>query len=782
LLVLQGLGFGGPAVRTQLDRGLVRTGLAGRGLQARNVRRSFAQLGEPRLQRQEARPIQGDNQAVDLQGKGSARGYVEGIIVSGTRLQRLRHVWHRLLHRENGQGLVEYALLVTLVSVASITALGFFSGKIQALYGDLFTGVNHVAQPASGTGGTFQLPPQGGGFQGALCNFVIGLGSNQISFSYYPAGVVYPPGTAQSPQGFEGMYVPQSQQGELSSLIALGCNVPTSFDIDGYSFDCNWSFGAWQTPGGASFGAACQVTPTMSVTLAPSGQVTLGTTLTATASGYPSATNYTWRWYRNNSTNCASGTYTLWDTNNTGGNTNTDTPGAGDGNRCYQVTVVAGGIGGTTPESSPSNQVLVNTPAAPTGGTISLAPGTGTIPETLTATTGSWNNNPTSYTYRWYRNNSTNCGTGTYTLFDTNAGITTTTNTENLNAAGDARCYQVTVTATNLGGTSPVVGPSNQAQATLPAAPIPGTVSIAPIGGGQAPITLTATTIGWTGGAPTSYTYRWYRNSSTTCGTGPYTLYDTNAGVTTTTNAENIPGNGGGRCYQVTVTATNIGGTGGPTPASNNVLVTALLPPVLVTNGTITGSPLVVGTTLSMSNGVWNPNTGLTYTYNWRRSNGGAPCTFPGFGSIGTGQTYTLQAADGGHCVEVAVTATNAAGGTTAPYVVTGLVPTPPTNTAAPVVSVQGGLPLNQGNTLQTTNGTWNQNGGGAITFAWQWQRCTGFVFGNNCSNGWQNIGSNQNTYVMTAADHNARIMVVVSATNANGTGTANSNVTGTVN
>ena len=54
--------------------------------------------------------------------------------MSGTRLQRLRHVWHRLLHRENGQGLVEYALIIALVSLAAVAALGFLSGKINALF------------------------------------------------------------------------------------------------------------------------------------------------------------------------------------------------------------------------------------------------------------------------------------------------------------------------------------------------------------------------------------------------------------------------------------------------------------------------------------------------------------------------------------------------------------------------------------------------------------------------------------------------------------------------
>ena len=39
--------------------------------------------------------------------------------------------------REEGQALVEYALIISLIAVAAILALGFLSGKINQLFTDI---------------------------------------------------------------------------------------------------------------------------------------------------------------------------------------------------------------------------------------------------------------------------------------------------------------------------------------------------------------------------------------------------------------------------------------------------------------------------------------------------------------------------------------------------------------------------------------------------------------------------------------------------------------------
>ena len=47
---------------------------------------------------------------------------------------RAQNAWFAAREEESGQTLVEYALIIALVSIAAIAALGFLSGKIQALF------------------------------------------------------------------------------------------------------------------------------------------------------------------------------------------------------------------------------------------------------------------------------------------------------------------------------------------------------------------------------------------------------------------------------------------------------------------------------------------------------------------------------------------------------------------------------------------------------------------------------------------------------------------------
>ena len=47
---------------------------------------------------------------------------------------RLQNAWFRARDEESGQGLVEYALIIALVSLAAVAALGFLSGKINTLF------------------------------------------------------------------------------------------------------------------------------------------------------------------------------------------------------------------------------------------------------------------------------------------------------------------------------------------------------------------------------------------------------------------------------------------------------------------------------------------------------------------------------------------------------------------------------------------------------------------------------------------------------------------------
>ena len=46
---------------------------------------------------------------------------------------------------EHGQGLVEYVLIIALVALAAITALGFLSGRINIIFGDVGNTLNNVS-------------------------------------------------------------------------------------------------------------------------------------------------------------------------------------------------------------------------------------------------------------------------------------------------------------------------------------------------------------------------------------------------------------------------------------------------------------------------------------------------------------------------------------------------------------------------------------------------------------------------------------------------------------
>jgi pilus assembly protein Flp/PilA len=58
---------------------------------------------------------------------------------------RLQNAWFRARDEESGQGLVEYALIIAIVSLGAVLALGFLSGKINTLFSKAG---NQLNQPA----------------------------------------------------------------------------------------------------------------------------------------------------------------------------------------------------------------------------------------------------------------------------------------------------------------------------------------------------------------------------------------------------------------------------------------------------------------------------------------------------------------------------------------------------------------------------------------------------------------------------------------------------------
>ena len=164
----------------------------------------------------------------------------------------------------------------------------------------------------------------------------------------------------------------------------------------------------------------------------------------------------------------------------------------------------------------------------------------------------------------------------------------------------------------------------------------------------------------------------------------------------------------------------------------------------------------IVGNTLSTTNGTW-VNSPTSYSYQWQRN---------GTTNIGgaTSSTYVLTSADVGSTINCRVTATNSVGSSTANSNSTASITSAPVNTVAPVVS---GTPT-QGQTLSTTNGTWNYS---PTSYSYQWQR-------NNTTN---IGGATSSTYVLTISDVGSTINCRVTASNASGSATANSNSTAAV-
>jgi hypothetical protein len=176
-------------------------------------------------------------------------------------------------------------------------------------------------------------------------------------------------------------------------------------------------------------------------------------------------------------------------------------------------------------------------------------------------------------------------------------------------------------------------------------------------------------------------------------------------------------------------------------------------PPVAPANTVapaITGTPQQ-GQTLTASNGTWTGTTPISYTYAWSD------------GAIGA--TDTLTAADVGKSLTVEVTATNAAGRSSATSASVGPVTPPPpppplapTNAQPPIISGTA----QQGDTVTVTNGTWT--GTAPITYSVLWSD-----------------GTTGSSDTLTAADVGQTVSATVTATNSGGSTSATSASVGPV-
>ena len=134
-----------------------------------------------------------------------------------------------------------------------------------------------------------------------------------------------------------------------------------------------------------------------------------------------------------------------------------------------------------------------------------------------------------------------------------------------------------------------------------------------------------------------------------------------------------------------------------------------------------------------------------------------------------TASSYQVTTADSGQRLRLAVTASNTAGQATATSAESAQVggggpqPTPPVNTALPVLTGQAQV----GSQLQTSNGSWS--GTTPLGFAYAWLRCD--AQGNNC----QPLAGSSSQYSPLAADVGFTIRSEVTASNTAGSASARS-------
>jgi len=215
--------------------------------------------------------------------------------------------------------------------------------------------------------------------------------------------------------------------------------------------------------------------------------------------------------------------------------------------------------------------------------------------------------------------------------------------------------------------------PGNQAPVNTSPPTISGTAAV-----GQ---TLTASPGKWSGASPMTFAYQWQRCNPSGSGCRPI------LGATSTTHtAQSLDA---GLTLRVYVTARNSKGSSTAQSAATAIVGTGALAPSNTSPPTITGT-VQVGQALTSTNGNWSGTQPIAYSSQWQRcSASGSNCSAIGGAS---GPTYTIQSADAGFTLGVAVTATNAVGSATARSAVTAQVPQPQQGCTGIVVTPQTNL------------------------------------------------------------------------------------------
>jgi len=288
--------------------------------------------------------------------------------------------------------------------------------------------------------------------------------------------------------------------------------------------------------------------------------------------------------------------------------------------------------------------------------------------------------------------------------------------------------YSTAVSFTNL--TDPANKPTNS---SVPVTSIisPTTVTTEVVGA-----TISTTNGVWTSvPAVSSYTYQWQRSVD------GGTIYSNIVGATGSTYV--ITDTDYGFKLRVTVTATNVNGS-----TSANSAGTAAVLTIVNLNPPLARGTLVLGETLTATQGTWHSASTLNYSYQWQRSSNNS--TWSDI-SGATSATYTLVSDDLAKYVRIQVTARSNLGSLASQSPSRGVVPAL-LNTAVPTVS---GV-ARTAETLTAANGTW-LNTPGSYTYQWE-QSSDGTL--------WDHIsGATSQTFLVTASQVSKYVRVQVRGT-----------------
>lgn len=373
---------------------------------------------------------------------------------------------------------------------------------------------------------------------------------------------------------------------------------------------------------------------------------------------------------------------------------------------------------------------------------------------TITVNPGSWSGSPTTFAYQWQRCDGAglNC-----------VPITGSTGLSYVVQAADVgatHTIRVTVTATNVAGSTTVLSPT----AGTAVGPAPTNVT-KPVISGQPKafpggVSVSATPGTWTGTTPITFTFQWQYCD--------YLSPPQCADIPLATSSFYAPtGDYIGKRLQVVVTATNASGTGTATSLFSFPVTGE--PPRNTISPRITGT-IEVGSTLISDIGTWSGSTPLHFTYQWQRCGAqGANCKE----IVGANTTsYLLQPGDYGSTIVFKVTATNGAQNAG----VGQSIPTSPirhrtlfgpANTGPPTLL---GKPVT-GSTLVGDPGDWT--GEPPLTYTYTWLRCD--ASGAACT-GIPNAAGT--LYKVKLADIGSTIEFLVTSRNGVGSGSATSDPT----